>query len=256
MTRAIDTSKVYKCSRCHDTHWILKYIPANQATSFDGVKVYPDDTFLLPYASRCPYCDGDERKKALFKNSYIPFQYSTGQNKFDWNAYGFIDVSKKKTAVQNFVDNFAEVSKNGIGLYLWSEKNGTGKTSLACLIGNELLNRSVEVKFLPCVEILDAASSGTLDEYERCDLLILDDIGKKKTGADYYDETLLKLIDKRYGRKTSTIFTSNISLEDIEIDPAIFSRVKSRVLSIQMPELSIRESEDEAAKEVLLRLGE
>jgi len=254
MTQAVDMSKVYNCPHCRDSHWIVTEKPANEATC-EGVKVYPDDTYTLTYAQRCPYCEGIERKKALFKECFIPYQYSSGQNKFDWNAYGFEDVSKKRQAVKNFVANFGEVSKNGIGLYLWSETNGTGKTSLACAIGNELLLQSIEVKFLPAVEILNAVESKTIEDYEKCDVLILDDIGKKKTGADFYDETLFKLIEKRYGRKATTIYTSNIPLDRLVVDPAVFTRINSRVVSIRMPELNIRGSEDEAAKEIITRVS-
>ena len=83
----------------------------------------------------------------------------------------------------------------------------------------------------------------------------MDDIGKKKTGADFYDESLFKLIEKRYGRKATTIYTSNIPLDRLVVDPAVFTRINSRVVSIRMPELNIRGSEDEAAKEIITRVS-
>lgn len=247
-------SKVFKCPHCKDSRWILYEKRAGDAVGEDGKPVYPGEQYTIPYAKPCRYCMGDDRRRTLFKESGIPFQYSVNQNKFDWNAYGFEDVERKKQAAINYVSNFEDVKNGGVGLYLWSHKNGTGKTSLACSIGNALLNKSVSVKYLPAVEILDAASGGILNEYEKCDVLILDDIGKKRTGAEFYEETLLKLIDTRYTRKVCTIFTSNLPLDALEIDPAVFSRVKARVLCIEMPEIDIRGAEDESAKEILLRL--
>ena len=254
MTQVKDTSKVFNCPHCKDSRWILYEKRAGDAIGEDGKPVYPGEEYTIPYAKPCSYCMGNDKRKAFFKESGIPFQYSVNQNKFDWNAYGFEDVEKKKQAAVNFVSKFEDVKNKGVGLYLWSHKNGTGKTSLACMIGNELLNRTISVKFLPAVEILDAASGGTLNEYEKCDVLILDDIGKKKTGADYYEETLLKLIDTRYTRKAPTIFTSNMPLNDLAIESAVFSRIKARVLCVEMPEIDIRGAEDESAKAVLLEL--
>lgn len=265
MTQAADTQRVYKCKHCKDLKFIVYEVKVNEATNSDGVKMYPDapDFYTdidghphkatVTFARPCEYCRGDDRKRALFQDCGIPFQYSINNNKFSWTSYQFMDIEKKQNACNNYIKDFTEMCASGAGLYIWSAMNGTGKTALACYIGNRLLCRSVDVKFIKAVDLIDANTAGLIDQYERCDLLILDDIGKKRTGMDWYDEILLRLIDKRYNKKQCTIYTSNYPLEELSIDGAVYSRINSRTVSIQMPDVNIREANDGMEKDEITR---
>jgi DNA replication protein DnaC len=68
-----------------------------------------------------------------------------------------------------------------------------------------------------------------LDKYSKADLLVLDDFGTEKT-TDWSFQMLYILINRRYENIKKTIFTSNLSLEQLAEklgDDRISSRIQS-----------------------------
>lgn len=128
-----------------------------------------------------------------------------------------------------YAANIEKVMAQGQGIYI-SGKPGVGKTYLAACIGNMLLDMGVQVKFAKVGDILSAVKeaysqrgneSAVLAEYITADVVILDDIGnedyipKRGVAVSFAQEKLFQLIDGRYSRRKSTIFTSNYSFDDL-----------------------------------------
>jgi DNA replication protein DnaC len=102
---------------------------------------------------------------------------------------------------------------------------GTGKTHLACAIGNDYL-KSGTVLFTKVSRLIrhiresySSQSTKTeqqiLNEYRDIDLLIIDEIGVQR-GTKEEENLLFEVIDDRYSYFKSTILISNLNLCDIE----------------------------------------
>lgn len=155
-----------------------------------------------------------------------------------------------KTA-RMFIDHFPEMSAEGLGLYLWSETKGSGKTRLAASIANELVDSGYRVKFATSPAILqavraswDRSQKGEPEEkiiYDliAADLLIIDDFGTEEV-KPWIEERFYNIVNERYINCKPTIYTSNIPIRSLKYDGRIVNRIQERSEEIQFPETSVR----------------
>lgn len=161
-------------------------------------------------------------------------------------------------AVRYWMQNFDKMISLGIGLYFYSGTRGSGKTRLAVSIANELINKyGKQVKFSTSLKILeeikktwnnktsrdnvqDDKEHNLLSSLSAVDILIIDDFGMEHH-QNWIDDKFNSIINERYNDKKITIFTSNMSIDDLPYDTRITSRVKERTLQIPFPEESVRE---------------
>lgn len=161
-------------------------------------------------------------------------------------------------AVRYWMQNFDKMISLGIGLYFYSGTRGSGKTRLAVSIANELINKyGKQVKFSTSLKILeeikktwnnktsrdnvqDSMEHDLLSSLSAVDILIIDDFGMEHH-QNWIDDKFNSIINERYNDKKITIFTSNMSIDDLPYDTRITSRVKERTLQIPFPEESVRE---------------
>jgi DNA replication protein DnaC len=93
---------------------------------------------------------------------------------------------------------------------------GRGKTHLVCAIGHELVQRGYRVLFVPAFRLVqrllaakrDLALPAELRQLDRCDLVILDDIGYVQQDREEM-EVLFTFLAERYERRSVAI-TSNL----------------------------------------------
>ena len=168
--------------------------------------------------------------------------------------------SKQKKTIDCFVHDFDKWESEGFGLYICSRTKGSGKTFLASCICNSLMNRNaIRARFVSATELLDIAQSGdksSEDEYKKnpikklcdCKLLVLDDIGMKKTGNEWMNEELFKIIDSRMTQGLVTIITSNQKPDELNVDDRIIERIQKMTVVIELPEYNVRSKEAHAKK--------
>lgn len=102
---------------------------------------------------------------------------------------------------------------------IFSGPTGTGKSWLACALGNQVCRQGMSVYFVRLPLLLDdlfaARAIGTflkrLNQLSKFELLIIDDWGLEPI-ASHLQGDLLELIDSRVGSR-STIITSQIPME-------------------------------------------
>jgi DNA replication protein DnaC len=113
------------------------------------------------------------------------------------------------------------------GTYIQGQ-NGTGKTTLAAfmLVANIKDEDDLENNFfISASELLfefknsysknsDVSEKEILDKYSNVPLLIIDDFGIEKI-TDWSYQMLYILINRRYENMLSTIYTSNLTLEEL-----------------------------------------
>ena len=188
--------------------------------------------------------DGDFRKE----RAMIPFQYIGVKPKdFSWSIYG-CDVEAQKNIANAFIVNFEKFEAEGKGLYIYSQKKGSGKTMLSCCLLNELIDtRPINAKFITVPDFIELTKKGF--KYENCSeevdaifgtrLLVLDDLGVQMN-REWVDTVLYRLINYRTTKKLVTVFTSNIAVDHLKIDERISDRIFSMTVPLILPEVSIR----------------
>lgn len=154
------------------------------------------------------------------------------------------DMQNKRItqAMQNYVDNFPELKKQGKGLLLYGVC-GTGKTYAACEVANALLDKGYSVLVTNFARILNTLQ-GSYDKQEYIDslnsysLLVVDDLGIER-GTEYAKEQVFGVIDSRYKTGKPMIITSNLTMDDIKnpdtlMDKRIYERILEKCHPIEV----------------------
>lgn len=188
--------------------------------------------------------DGDFRKE----RAKIPLEFLGKKPKdFDWSLYS-CDVMTQKKIANAFIVNFDKFETEGKGLYIYSQKKGSGKTMLSCCLLNELIDtRPINAKFITVPDFIELTKKGF--KFESCSdevdaifatrLLVLDDMGVQMN-KEWVDTVLYRLINYRMSKKLVTIFTSNLATNELKIDERISERIFKMAVPLILPEVSIR----------------
>jgi DNA replication protein DnaC len=161
--------------------------------------------------------------KAKYLLAGIPQSY------WDIDGQNFRGDPKAKNLVRLYCDHLKEALEQGQGI-IFSGQHGTGKTSLACMIGKEALQQGFTVKYISIAKILDMIIEGfdskqakeRLDTMiERIEFLILDDLGKEYKGireqlTPMMNLKLDSLLRERLNRIRVTIGTTNYDVKAIK----------------------------------------
>lgn len=137
-------------------------------------------------------------------------------------------------AMKNYVSDFTEYKKSGMGLLLFGSV-GTGKTYYAACIANALIDEGFKVKMTNFATIAnDLWSCEDKSEYmrnlNRYSLLILDDLGIERS-TDYMKEMVYNIVDGRYRSGLPMIVTTNLSWEQLTKATDIgYQRIFDRVI--------------------------
>lgn len=232
----------------------------------------PDDLYLeRVYGTNTAAC-GDFAKRCTRCKGYKPNEDTTGCpenmrhaaiNKFRFDEYREAIPGIEKVA-RNFIDEFENWKFQGKSLYLWSNTSGSGKTFLACCIGKSIMMKyNARFKFLTVPQYIDKAAekisiqkNGGFEDptavYRECDLLVLDDIGSQ-IDKPWQNQELFKLINERLTNGLLTIYTSNMTIDKLNVDERIKNRIYGTTIVLHMPEESMRVKYHEKSQDDFLR---
>ena len=114
---------------------------------------------------------------------------------------------------------------------------GSGKTHLAAAVANYAVSMGVPTLFLTVPDLLDSLRFAYNDEdttfeerfqeIRTAQLLVLDDFGTQNATA-WAQEKLFQIVNYRYINKLSTVITTNLALDEIEV------RIRSRLLDSEL----------------------
>lgn len=207
-----------------------------------------DYGYIHTVAHKC-LCSGKSNIEFRKSRSMIPPQYlNVRATDFKWDVYDKNNVDPIKKIVNDFIINFRDYEKQSYGLFLYSRTKGSGKTMLSCVIANELIERyAISVKFTTVLDFLDMIRKNYKnDDYSediealfKSRLLILDDIGIEKK-SEHTDMKLYQLINERCSNNLVTIFTSNLSINELKLDERIIDRVNKMAVTLDIPEVPVR----------------
>lgn len=198
------------------------------------------DSYCQKDRSQCSeLCGGYRVLRALYSLSKIPENYKynialTPQIK---------DIDAFET-LNGFKENILQEVEGGSNLYIWGKSTGCGKTSWACKImshyfrkiafSSGLENEGLYI-YLPvflddlrnAFDEKDPDFEIELEMVKRCKLLIIDDIGSEKL-TEWVRERIVSIIHTRVSNGLSTIYTSNLSPEELKEEMG--DRISSRIL--------------------------
>lgn len=127
--------------------------------------------------------------------------------------------------VRKYLEKMDEMLENGIGLFLYSDENSTGKTSIAVLALKQALRLRRTAYFEESGRLKAALIRA--EEFEEnipierrirtVDLLVLDDVGKEyRTESGFAENTIESVLRDRSQSMRLTIMTSNLKPNKIE----------------------------------------
>jgi len=198
-------SETSVCARCQGTGWIIETGPKG------------------PVAKRCA-CFHERQAAALLEKANIPKRYKDC-TLANFEIHKDNDSHKDALAIsKKFVKNYPA---QDVGLLLIGPC-GVGKTHLAIGIIQELIaKKNVSCVFYDFRDLIREiqntfAPDSVLSESDvlapvfRSEVLVLDELGAKRTTA-WVEETVFYIINHRYNHKKTTIFTSNYpDTEEVE----------------------------------------
>ena len=167
-----------------------------------------------------------QKKEADFRKerSRIPLEYKDLMAKdFKWGIYG-VNLNKEQGKILQYITRYEEFREKGMGLYIHSGTKGSGKTMLACCVLNEISSRYYgSVKF------------AQLDK-------------------DWINTVFYRLVNDRYTNHKPTIYTSNLSIDQLKMDDRIIDRIDSTSFEIHLPEKSIRREKRQREKDEIMNV--
>lgn len=154
------------------------------------------------------------------------------------------DQSRPKLTqmAKRYVDNFDTFYKEGKGLLLHGDV-GTGKTYIACMIANALIDQGHPVLVTNFARVLNTLQSTFekqeyLDSLNQYNLLVIDDLGvERDTG--FAKEQVFSIIDSRYRAGKPMIITTNLSMQRLVTesdlsDKRVYDRIIERCFPVEV----------------------
>lgn len=193
-----------------------------------------------PITMQCPKCseerrEADELSKAeserrarvdrvrrLFANSGIPPRFAD-RTLENYTA----EKEGQKRALRiatRYVESFADPASIGMSMVL-AGKPGTGKTHIACAVGQALIEQFRSVVFMTVLQAIRSVKETYRKDSEKTeseairnllepDLLILDEVGAQ-IGSEHEKMLMFEIINERYQNCRSTILISNLTGDEL-----------------------------------------
>lgn len=199
----------YKCELCKDTTWIQ----------------------VDNHYKRCT-CFGVSQSNDLFNKAGIKIQQKT-LTFSNFRPHNSITESAKKAAIA-YVQNFTSIKNNRYNSLLFLGQVGSGKTHLTIAIALNLLNKGIDVMYMPYRETMTSLKQSIMDKdiynktlykYKKASLLLIDDLFKGKT-TESDISILFEIINYRYMNNLPILISSELTSDKIlKMDEGLGSRI-------------------------------
>lgn len=194
----------------------------NEITGFVFTPKVVDDELIFSYDS-CKIKSKQLQEIEYMKNGYM---FEVSKNIRNAKMRDIYTDDKNRVEVIKWLTSFIKNYKKGSaykGLYL-SGNFGSGKSYLVSATMNELAKSGYKVAMIYYPEFLRSLKASFKTDFDeqfeyarKADLLLLDDIGAESISSWSRDEILGPILQYRMDEKLPTFFTSNLSIEELEV---------------------------------------
>lgn len=206
---------------------------------------------LLPVPCECRQEEARHQKELEEKSKEMKRIASLKKNslmdkKFESSTFANIvvtpDNQKQIKLARRYADKFDKLYEKNQGLLFYGDV-GTGKTHIACCIGNALMEKFISVFATSFVKILQKSKGFRSTEEKEAyiakmnsaKLLILDDLGAERD-TGYALEIVYNIIDARYRSGKPMIVTTNLTMSQMqEEDDIRLRRIYDRIFEVCFP---------------------
>lgn len=225
------------CGKCHSEKECILTKP-------DGT------TKTVHCACKCSVAQHEkeaEEKRKRDRMQYLDSMRRTGFPDAEMREWTFAKSDhtdqRNENIARKYVANFDAMRKQGTGLLLCGQV-GTGKSFLAACIANELINQGTPCLMTNFSRIISRVSEKFggdqkyLDDLNRFDLLIIDDLGAERD-TEFTWEKVMNVIDARYRAGLPLIITTNFEPKDFADRgdirrQRVFSRLKEMCILLEV----------------------
>ena len=225
------------CGKCHSEKECILTKP-------DGT------TKTVHCACKCSVAQHEkeaEEKRKRGRMQYLDSMRRTGFPDAEMREWTFAKSDhtdqRNENIARKYVANFDAMRKQGTGLLLCGQV-GTGKSFLAACIANELINQGTPCLMTNFSRIISRVSEKFggdqkyLDDLNRFDLLIIDDLGAERD-TEFTWEKVMNVIDARYRAGLPLIITTNFGPKDFADRgdirrQRVFSRLKEMCILLEI----------------------
>lgn len=198
---------------------------SNQIEGYACLPIVKDGYIEFKYRP-CRYKQKFDKETSYLKNIYaidIPESIRNARMKDIYTD------DKARYDVIKYLKTFIDNPLKGKGLYLHGNF-GCGKTYLITAALNEIAKKDIKSaiifwpEFLKHLKTLFNTNDGfeeTMNKVSKAPILLVDDIGAENTTAWARDEILCPILQYRMDEGLKTFFTSNLTLEELEIHLSI-----------------------------------
>ena len=169
-------------------------------------------------------------------------------NDFRWSYYGSQEATKRPFEIsRSYILKNDYYRENGKGLYILGRTSGSGKTMLACVLANEIMNKySCSVKYIDQEQYLtllrsdEAGARNYIKAIWNCPVLFLDGFGN--CGTQWQREQMLKLIETRQRSGYSTCYISSTPPMKVMFDDSCKANdlINANALQVRIPDVQVR----------------
>lgn len=220
----------YECPRCKDKEFIFNH-EANTAT--------PCECREIKVIRRLIKSSGltESQRKVSFDN----LDPNRSNRQLYWVARKYL---------QKFDEIAASDAENkGIG---FTGSVGAGKTTLLLAVANGLIDRQIPVIFVNTPDLIgelydaqfgrdNESLNSKIHKLGTVEVAIFDDVGTERI-TDWVQTQYYRIINSRYNNRLPTLFTSNLSFDDLS--DKIGDRAASRLYALTRDRLIEIEAED------------
>lgn len=218
------TTKLLQCSKEKSNCKNCKGIETckNEIAGFVFTPKAVDNELIFSY-DLCKIKSKQLEEIEYMKNGYM---FEVSKNIRNAKMKDIYTDDKNRVEVIKWLTSFIKNYKNGDahkGLYL-SGNFGSGKSYLVSATMNELAKSGYKVAMIYYPEFLRSLKASFKTDFDeqfeyarKSDLLLLDDIGAESISSWSRDEILGPILQYRMDEKLPTFFTSNLSIEELEV---------------------------------------
>lgn len=210
------------------------------------------------YNKNCKLADSKMCNKNCWKFIQLNFQYKYSNIPKKYKSIDELTITDsnscdKKAFVKlnKYKNNIHENVEKCNGAFIWGYNKGNGKTSWSIKILKEYFKQlhntietfekvygmyiNVPTLFKKLRDSFDKEDKSKIRKLEKnlinCNLLVIDDIGTEAP-TTWVKESLYIIINQRDMEQKTTIFTSNVSLDELESEDLLGTRIVDRIYSL------------------------